>query len=126
MFPGLGGLADVTARPGVSGAGRALPLWLVAQSISLEIPFSVLAVVVPAVLVVTAIPFSLGGLGVREGSYVVLLHQAGVSTTDAALLSLLATLLFALASLPGAFALLARRRDTRIAAPTSPQELTSG
>jgi glycosyltransferase 2 family protein len=102
-------------------------LWLVARSISLDIAFSVLAVVVPAVLVVTAFPFSLGGLGLREGSYVVLLHQAGVSTTDAALLSLLATLLFALATLPGAFALLKRssRRDTGLSTPTSPQELAS-
>ena len=60
-----------------------LALWLVARSISLDLSFALLAVVVPAVLVVTALPFSLGGLGLREGSYVVLLHQAGVSTTDA-------------------------------------------
>jgi uncharacterized membrane protein YbhN (UPF0104 family) len=102
-------------------------LWLVARSISLDLSFSLLAVVIPAVLVVTALPFSLGGLGLREGSYVVLLHQAGVSTTDAALLSLLATLLFALATLPGAFALLKRSpaRDPAVPAPTSPQELAS-
>ena len=102
-------------------------LWLVARSISLDLSFALLAVVVPAVLVVTALPFSLGGLGLREGSYVVLLHQAGVTTTDAALLSLLATLLFAIATLPGAFALLKRSptRDTGLPAPTSPQELAS-
>jgi hypothetical protein len=68
----------------------------------------------------------------REGSYVVLLHQAGVSTTDAALLAVLATLLFALATLPGAFALLAKRSarmaavDPGLPTPTSPPELTSG
>jgi hypothetical protein len=102
-------------------------LWLVARSISLDLSFALLAVVVPAVLVVTALPFSLGGLGLREGSYVVLLHQAGVSTTDGALLSLLATLLFALATLPGAFALLKRSstRNSGLPAPTSPQELAS-
>jgi hypothetical protein len=79
------------------------------------------------VLVVTALPFSLGGLGLREGSYVVLLHQAGVSTTDATLVSLLATLLFALATLPGAYALVKRSptRDTGLRAPASPQELAS-
>ena len=42
-----------------------------------------------------------------------LLHQAGVSTTDAALLSLLALLLYALASLPGAVALATSDRSTR-------------
>lgn len=91
-----------------------LSLWLVARSLSLEIPFSVLAVVVPVVLVLTAVPLSVGGLGVREGSYVVLLHQAGVTTTDAALLSLLSTVLFALVTLPGAFALLTTTRSTRL------------
>jgi hypothetical protein len=104
-----------------------LALWLVARSISLALSFALLAVVVPAVLVVTALPFSLGGLGLREASYVVLLHQAGVSTTDATLVSLLATLLFALATLPGAYALVKRSptRDTGLRAPTSPQELAS-
>jgi glycosyltransferase 2 family protein len=85
-------------------------LWLVARSLEIDISFSVLAVVVPVVLVLTAVPLSLGGLGVREGSYVLLLHQAGVSTTDAALLSVSSTVLFALVTLPGAFALLATGR----------------
>jgi glycosyltransferase 2 family protein len=86
-----------------------LSLWLVAKSISLGVSFVVLAVTVPPVLVLTALPFSIGGLGVREGSYVLFLHQAGVSTTGATMLSLLSTVLYALATLPGACALLARR-----------------
>ncbi len=99
-------------------------LWLVSRSVGLEIPFSLLAVVVPAVLVLTAIPVSLGGLGVREGSYVLLLHQAGVSTTDAALLSVSSTVLFALVTLPGAVALLtidrAAPRTVQPGRPTEP------
>jgi len=85
-------------------------LWLLAESIALDVPFSVLAVTVPLVLLLTTIPVSIAGLGVREGGYVLMLHQAGVSATDATLLSLLSTVLFAIATAPGAFAMLVRSR----------------
>jgi len=93
-----------------------LSAWLIARSISLGVPFSTLVVILPLVLVVAVLPISIGGLGVREGGFVVLLGQAGVGTTEAAVFSLLSGLAFALASLPGAVALLQRgqagdRRD---------------
>jgi glycosyltransferase 2 family protein len=91
-----------------------LAMWLLARSISLEIPFAVLAVAVPTVLLLTALPISVGGLGVREGAYIVLLHQAGVTTTDAALLSLLATVVLAIVSLPGALGLLTSGQGSRV------------
>jgi uncharacterized membrane protein YbhN (UPF0104 family) len=103
-----------------------LALWLVARSISLGVSFVVLAVTVPPVLVLTALPISVGGFGVREGSYVLFLHQAGVSTTGATMLSLLSTVLFALASLPGAFALLGRRRAWSTAPTRASDSTTSG
>ena len=82
--------------------------WLVARSVDVRLPVLGLAVVVPSVLILSALPISVGGLGVREGSYVALLHPLGVSATDAALVSLLAAAAFALATLPGAFFLLRR------------------
>lgn len=84
-------------------------VWLVARSISLHVPFSVLAVTLPSVLIVTVLPISIAGYGVREGSYVLLLGHAGVSTSDATLLSVLSGVVFALASLPGGLSLLRRR-----------------
>jgi len=86
-----------------------LAVWLLARTISLEVSFAVLAVVVPAVLILSAAPVSIGGLGVREASFVVLLGRAGVTSTDATVLSLLTAAAFALASIPGALALLDRR-----------------
>ena len=65
-----------------------------------------LAVVLAPVLIVSVLPISIGGFGVREGSYVVLLSYAGVNSTDAALLSLLTAAAFAIASLPGGLALI--------------------
>jgi len=84
--------------------------WLVARSISLGVPFAVIGAVLAPVLIVSTAPVSIGGFGVREGSYVLLLGYAGVSATDAALFSLLTAAAFALASLPGALALLVGRQ----------------
>jgi glycosyltransferase 2 family protein len=83
-----------------------LAVWLLARSISLQAPFSVLAVTVPTVLILSSLPVSIGGFGVREGTFVLLLGRAGVSSTDATVLSLLSAAAFAVASLPGALLLL--------------------
>jgi uncharacterized membrane protein YbhN (UPF0104 family) len=87
-----------------------LAAWLVALSISLDVPFAVLGAALAPVLILSTAPVSIGGFGVREGSYVLLLGYAGVSATDATLFSLLSAAVFALASLPGALALLVGRR----------------
>jgi glycosyltransferase 2 family protein len=82
--------------------------WLVARSVDVHLPVLALAVVIPSVLVLSALPISIGGLGVREGSFVALLHPVGVTATNATLVSLLAATAFALATLPGAVFLLRR------------------
>jgi uncharacterized protein (TIRG00374 family) len=112
--------ANVTARRCLSGARVlqavvalglvyqvlvVLALWLLARALALDLAFSVLVVSVPIVHVLTALPVSIGGLGVREGGFVILLGEAGVAPTDATLLSLLSGAAFAAASLPGAVAL---------------------
>ncbi len=63
-----------------------------------------LAAVLPLVLVATLLPLSIGGLGIREGSIVLLLTQAGVDTSDAAVISLLSLAALTLAT--GMFALM--------------------
>jgi len=85
----------------------ALQIVMLAHAINVELPFGTAAVALALVTVVTLLPISIGGFGVREGTYVVLLGGASISATDATLISVLtvATLLFA--SLPGAY-LLAR------------------
>ena len=92
----------------------ALAAWLIARSIALGVPFAALLATLPVVLVLAAAPVSIGGLGVREGSYVLLLGQAGVGATDATLFSLMTAATFAIASLPGGLALLlhGERRTT--------------
>ena len=74
--------------------------------LGLDLDLALIAVVVPLVLIATALPISIGGFGVREGSYVALLADVGVSAGDATLLSLLSAAAMAIASLPGGLVLL--------------------
>jgi uncharacterized protein (TIRG00374 family) len=80
--------------------------WALAEMLGLDLEPALIAVVVPLVLIATALPISIGGFGVREGSYVALLADAGVTAGDATLLSLLSAAAMALASLPGGLVLL--------------------
>jgi hypothetical protein len=79
-------------------------MWLLARAVGVEVPLALFATVLPLVLVATLLPLSLGGLGIREGSIVLLLTQAGVHTSDAAVISLLSLAALTLAT--GMFALM--------------------
>jgi glycosyltransferase 2 family protein len=83
-----------------------LSTWALAETLGLDLSPALLAVVIPLVLIATALPISIGGFGVREGSFVALLADAGVSSADATLLSLLSAAAMALASLPGGLVML--------------------
>ncbi len=82
-----------------------LSVWLLARSVQVDVSFWILAVVAPPVMLLSAVPISIGGLGVREATYVALLGQVEISATDATLVSLLAGITLLLASLPGALVL---------------------
>jgi glycosyltransferase 2 family protein len=84
--------------------------WMLARALELDLDFALLAVILPLVLVATLFPVSIAGFGVREAGFVVLLGTAGVSAADATLLSLLTVVAIALASSPGAIALLTSGR----------------
>ena len=86
-----------------------LGTWIFAHAIDLDLSFALIAVVTPLVIVVTILPISIAGFGVREGGYVALLAEAGVSGADATLLSLLNVAALAIATLPGAAAILLPR-----------------
>ena len=66
-----------------------LSAWFLVHAILLELSFGVVAVSLPPALILSVLPISIAGFGVREGSYVLLLGHAGVSATDATLFSLL-------------------------------------
>jgi glycosyltransferase 2 family protein len=99
-------LAATTALGLIYQALMVLASWTLARSVDLHLSYTLLAVVTPLVIVATLMPISIAGFGVREGGYVALLAQAGVSGADATLLSLLNVAALAIATLPGAAALL--------------------
>jgi uncharacterized membrane protein YbhN (UPF0104 family) len=112
-----GGVLLVTTPLGLLYQGAmVLAAWIIARSINLDLSFALLAVVTPLVIVVTLFPISIAGFGVREGGYVALLAEAGVSAHDATLLSLLNVAALAIATLPGAFALLLSGGPRRVVA----------
>ncbi len=86
-----------------------LEVWLLAEALSLDLSYALIGVITPIVLLVTALPISVGGLGVRELGYVAALASVGIDSADAATLSLLAATVFVVASAPGALTLLLRR-----------------
>jgi uncharacterized membrane protein YbhN (UPF0104 family) len=95
-------------------------LWALAKALQLDISPAILAIVAPLVLIATLAPISVAGFGVREGTYVLLLGELGVSAGDATLLSLFSVVALAIASLPGGVAIALRQgRDLRHIHPPS-------
>jgi uncharacterized membrane protein YbhN (UPF0104 family) len=92
----------------------------IGRSIGLSVATPALVTSLPLVVVLSFLPFSIGGLGIREGGFVVLLGQAGVSATDATVFSLLNGLAFALASLPGVIAFVRAGRSAAKEPPPAP------
>jgi len=80
--------------------------YLVAQQLKIPISYLQLLVFIPIIVVVTLLPISLGGLGLKEGLWVYLFSRIGLSAEQALLLSLVITVLSWLLSLPGLVILL--------------------
>jgi hypothetical protein len=62
---------------------------LVGKTVGVELSFALAAVSAAVVLVAMLIPVSIGGLGVREGGFVLLLSQADIGGAKATTISLL-------------------------------------
>ncbi|MFM7150046.1 MAG: lysylphosphatidylglycerol synthase transmembrane domain-containing protein [Gemmataceae bacterium] len=74
----------------------------IAQGLKLDIPFLFLAIVVPLVSLLTLLPVSLNGMGLREVGMVLLLAPIGITPAQAVTLSLLQFTTLLVASLIGA------------------------
>jgi hypothetical protein len=89
-----------------------LQFWALARGLGLQLEFRVLAVVVPIIICIAALPITPSGLGVRENLYVWILAtpSIGVPATAALSLSLLAYAGFLVWSLVGGVAYVRFRR----------------
>jgi uncharacterized protein (TIRG00374 family) len=80
--------------------------YLVGQQIKIPVSFLQLLVFVPIVTVISLVPISLGGLGLKEGLLAYLFARVSLTIEQALLLSLTVTALSWLLSLPGGLILL--------------------
>ena len=64
-------------------------VWLIAQGMGIAVPFGYYAVLVPMVSLLTLLPISVNGMGLREGATVLFLAPWGVADGTAVTLALL-------------------------------------
>lgn len=79
-----------------------LAVFLIAAALGLGVSLTAMLAFVPVVAILQALPLTLGGLGLREGAFVILLAPLGVSTSHAIALGLLVYGVNLLVSLLGA------------------------
>ncbi|HLN26246.1 MAG TPA: lysylphosphatidylglycerol synthase transmembrane domain-containing protein [Gemmataceae bacterium] len=82
-------------------AANVLVVWLVGRALGMDVPASYYAIFVPMVTLLTLVPVSLNGMGVREGGIVLFLAPLGVSQANAVSLAFLWFCVFTVASLCG-------------------------
>lgn len=87
--------------------------YLIAQQLHISVSYLELLVFIPIVALITLLPISLGGLGIKEGLWIYLFSRIGISMEQALLLSFTMTTLALLISLPGGAVLLFHSMKTQ-------------
>jgi uncharacterized protein (TIRG00374 family) len=111
-------LAKALAWAVVGHVNISLSVYALALGLHLEVTATDCITLVPLVILVTTVPISIAGWGVREGAMVVAFGLVGVSPDSAVVLSVLLGIAVIISSLPGGVLWLlsgARRRDVAIA-----------
>ncbi len=83
---------------------------LLARALQLELSVAHAVLLVPPIVLLSALPISLAGWGVREGGSIALFSMAGMPASGAVAVSMLLGVLQLLVSLPGAVAIVVERR----------------
>jgi len=78
-------------------------IYLVGQSVGLEYDLLTMAVIVPPVILLTLIPISLAGWGIREGAMIGLFGLIGAAQANILSMSIIYGIILIIASLPGLY-----------------------
>jgi uncharacterized membrane protein YbhN (UPF0104 family) len=105
-------LATVFVLAATTHLLNVLVFWMLGQSLGLIITLDQWFVVAPTVLLISMLPISIGGWGVREGAMVVALHGLGIPSEKALLSSILFGLCTVTATLPGAIFWISTRKPS--------------
>jgi uncharacterized membrane protein YbhN (UPF0104 family) len=95
-------LLVVTALSLVVQVVNVMIVWLIGRALGLPVPALYYGVLVPLITLLTMLPISLNGMGLREAGAVLLLAPLGVDATAAVTLFLLTFAVYTLTSLAGA------------------------
>jgi uncharacterized protein (TIRG00374 family) len=87
---------------------QSLAVYVIGCSLSLNLTVLDCLILVPPITLLTSVPLSIGGWGIREGAMVTLLGLVGVFPSKALALSPILGAMTVLASLPGSLALFVR------------------
>jgi uncharacterized membrane protein YbhN (UPF0104 family) len=94
---------------GIAAQGmRAVSIYFLAQGMNIDLGFATLLVLCPVLFLVTVVPVSLNGIGLREAAFVVVLRGADVSREDAFALGLAFFAVGLISTAVGGLALLRR------------------
>jgi uncharacterized membrane protein YbhN (UPF0104 family) len=92
-YRGHAGVLAASVTAGIAGWGlHLLSLGALGRAVGVEVSPAIFALLVPVALLVTLVPITVNGMGVREGVLVALLMRYGVDAHRAAVLALLADL----------------------------------
>jgi len=80
-----------------------LTMYALADSINMDVSFQVFLIAVPPVFLLTIIPISLAGWGIREGAMIGIFTLVGADETKILAMSILYGLLLIISSLPGSY-----------------------
>ena len=95
-------------------------VWILSRGIGLGVGLEVFVLLLPLVLLLSLLPISVAGWGVREGAMIACLALVGVDPTSAFALSALFGVVYFLAGLPGGLAWLLSGERSRIGKPMAP------
>nr|AEQ20365.1 hypothetical protein [uncultured bacterium CSL1] len=87
--------------------------YLLAQSLNIDLTLVEALMYIPIVMLVTVLPISIGGWGVREAGMVALLGLSGIPAGSAVVLSVQLALVIIMIGLPGGILWLLRRSSAR-------------
>lgn len=85
-------------------------IYLIGQSVGLDYDLLTMAVIVPPVVLLTLIPVSLAGWGIREGAMIGLFSLIGAATANVLSMSILYGIILIVASLPGLYTFIYQKK----------------
>jgi uncharacterized membrane protein YbhN (UPF0104 family) len=80
-----------------------LVFWLASKSLGMDYSFSIFIISIPLVIIISALPISLGGFLVRESSGLYLLNMLGVEMIHASSIIILFIPILLFSSIPGIY-----------------------